>query len=402
MKNLIKREQSECICFAESENSRTKFKRMLFSLMAMVCVLTLSAQSIHDFKVKDDVGQEVSLSDYKGKVLLIVNTATRCGFTPQYKELEALYEKYRSEGLEILDFPCNQFGQQAPGTIQEIHQFCSANFDIQFPQFDKIEVNGANEHPLYTWLKGQKGFGGFDVNDQRGKMMDSMLRKQDANYDKKSDIKWNFTKFLVSRDGRVLKRYEPTDQMTDIEADICMEVNPVLSSIMARRSIRKYLDKPVEHEKLEVIVKCGINAPSGMNRQPWVVRVVEDQKLIADVTEVYKQENAEQVKRDKDFKNMFRNAPNLICVCTPANGGGELDAGLLGENMMLAAQSLGLGTCCLGGPVRFLLSNEKCKFFLERLDIPEDYKLNYIIAIGYPDEQPEAKPRDASKVKFIK
>ena len=382
--------------------SRTKFKRMLFSLMAMVCVLTLSAQSIYDFKVKDDVGQEVSLSDYKGKVLLIVNTATRCGFTPQYKELEALYEKYRSEGLEILDFPCNQFGQQAPGTIQEIHQFCSANFDIQFPQFDKIEVNGANEHPLYTWLKGQKGFGGFDVNDQRGKMMDGMLRKQDADYDKKSDIKWNFTKFLVSRDGRVLKRYEPTDQMTDIEADICMEVNPVLSSIMARRSIRKYLDKPVEHEKLEVIVKCGINAPSGMNRQPWVVRVVEDQKLIADVTEVYKQANAEQVKRDKDFKNMFRNAPNLICVCTPANGGGELDAGLLGENIMMAAQSIGLGTCCLGGPVRFLLSNEKCKFFLDRLDIPADYKLNYIIAIGYPDEQPEAKPRDASKVKFIK
>ncbi len=377
-------------------------KRMILSLMAMVCVLTLSAQSIYDFKVKDDVGQEVSLSDYKGKVLLIVNTATRCGFTPQYKELEALYEKYRSEGLEILDFPCNQFGQQAPGTIQEIHQFCEANFDIHFPQFDKIEVNGANEHPLYTYLKAQKGFGGFDVNDQRGKMMDGMLRKQDADYDKKSDIKWNFTKFLVSRDGRVLKRYEPTDEMTGIEADICMEVNHVLSSIMARRSIRKYLDKPVEHEKLEVIVKCGINAPSGMNRQPWVVRVVEDQQLIADVTEVYKQENAEQVKRDKDFKNMFRNAPNLICVCTPANGGGELDAGLLGENIMLAAQSLGLGTCCLGGPVRFLLSNEKCKFFLDRLDIPADYKLNYIIAIGYPDEQPDAKPRDASKVKFIK
>ena len=386
---------------------------MIFSLLATACVLTLSAQrlrvgelssgmSIYDFKVKDDAGQDVSLSDYKGKVLLIVNTATRCGFTPQYKELEALYEKYRSEGLEILDFPCNQFGQQAPGTIQEIHQFCSANFDIQFPQFDKIEVNGANEHPLYTWLKAQKGFSGFDVNDQRGKMMDGMLRKQDADYDKKSDIKWNFTKFIVSRDGRVLKRYEPTDKMTDIEADICMEVNPVLSSIMARRSIRKYLDKPVEHEKLGVIVKCGINAPSGMNRQPWIVRVVEDQKLIADVTEVYKQANAEQVKRDKDFKNMFRNAPNLICVCTPANGGGKLDAGLLGENIMLAAQSIGLGTCCLGGPVRFLLSNEKCKFFLDRLDIPADYKLNYIIAIGYPDEQPDAKPRDVSKVKYIK
>jgi glutathione peroxidase-family protein len=403
MKNLIKREQNKQVCFAESENSRTKFKRFIVSLMAMMSVLTMTAQSsVYDFTVKDDAGKDVSLADYKGKVLLIVNTATRCGFTPQYKELEALYEKYAKDGFEILDFPCNQFGEQAPGSIQEIHQFCTANFDIQFPQFDKIDVNGANEHPLYTYLKSQKGFGGFDTTDQRGKFMDEMMRKQDADYDKKSDIKWNFTKFLISSDGRVLKRYEPTDKMSTIEADMQMEVNPVLSNIMARRSIRKYLDKPVEHEKLEAVVKCGINAPSGMNRQPWIVRVVEDQKLIADVTEVFKQENPEQVARDKDFKNMFRNAPNLICVCTLANGGGELDAGLLGENMMLAAQSMGLGTCCLGGPVRFLLSNEKCKFFLDRLDIPADYKLNYILAIGYPDEQPDAKPRDASKVKYIK
>jgi len=375
---------------------------MILCLLALAGVLTLSAQSIYDFKVKDDVEQDVSLSDYKGKVLLIVNTATRCGFTPQYKELETLYEKYRADGLEILDFPCNQFGEQAPGSIQEIHQFCTANFNIQFPQFDKIDVNGPNAHPLYTWLKAQKGFGGFDVNDQRGKMMDNMLRKRDADYDKKSDIKWNFTKFLVSRDGKVLKRYEPTDNMSDVEADVMMAVNPVLSNIMARRSVRKYLDKPVEHEKLEIIVRAGINAPSGMNRQPWIVRVVEDQKLIADVTEVYKQANEEQVRRDRDFKNMFRNAPNIICVCTPAGGGGELDAGLLGENIMLAAQAMGLGTCCLGGPVRFLKSNDKCKFFIDRLDIPADYQLNYIIAIGYPDEQPDAKPRDASKVKYIK
>ena len=382
MINLIKREQNKRVCFAESENSRTKFKKVIFCLMAMMGVLTLSAQSIYDFKVKDDVGQEVSLSDYKGKVLLIVNTATRCGFTPQYKELEALYEKYVKDGFEILDFPCNQFGEQAPGSIQEIHTFCTVNFDIQFPQFDKIEVNGANEHPLYTFLKAQKGFGGFDTNDQRGKFMDDMLRKRDADFDKKSDIKWNFT-------GRVLKRYEPTDKLSDIEADMQMEVNPVLSNIMARRSIRKYLDKPVEHAKLEAVALAGINAPSGMNRQPWIVRVVEDQKLIADVNQAA-------------GRSLFYDAPALICVCTPTNGGGELDAGLLGENMMLAAQSMGLGTCCLGGPVRFLLSNEKCKFFLDRLDIPADYKLNYILAIGYSDEQPDAKPRDASKVKYIK
>ncbi len=378
-------------------------KFLSISFLLCLSVLTATAQSIYDYTVKDDAGKDVSLSTYKGKVLLIVNTATKCGFTPQYKDLQALYEKYRTQGLEILDFPCNQFGSQAPGTIQEIHQFCTANFAIQFPQFDKIDVNGPNESPLYTYLKSQKGFGGFDLNDQTGSKLDKMFSKNDPDYAKNPSIKWNFTKFLVSRDGKVLKRYEPSDKMTNVEADVCMELNSnaVINAIMERRSIRKYLDKPVEHEKLEIVVRCGINAPSGMNRQPWIVRVVENQQLINDVTEVYKKENAEQVKRDPTFKNMFRNAPNLICVCTPKNGG-DLDAGLLGENMMLAAQSLGLGTCCLGGPVRFLNSNPNAKFFLDKLDIPEGYQLNYILAIGYPDESPAAKPRDASKVKYVK
>ena len=378
-------------------------KILSISFLLCLSVLTATAQSIYDYTVKDDAGKDVSLSTYKGKVLLIVNTATKCGFTPQYKDLQALYEKYRTQGLEILDFPCNQFGSQAPGTIQEIHQFCTANFAIQFPQFDKIDVNGPNESPLYTYLKSQKGFGGFDLNDQTGSKLDKMFSKNDPDYAKNPSIKWNFTKFLVSRDGKVLKRYEPSDKMANVEADVCMELNSnaVINAIMERRSIRKYLDKPVEHEKLEIVVRCGINAPSGMNRQPWIVRVVENQQLINDVTEVYKKENAEQVKRDPTFKNMFRNAPNLICVCTPKNGG-DLDAGLLGENMMLAAQSLGLGTCCLGGPVRFLNSHPKAKFFLDKLDIPEGYQLNYILAIGYPDESPAAKPRDASKVKYVK
>ena len=189
------------------------------------------------------------------------------------------------------------------------------------------------------------------------------------------------------------------DALAQSEANIG---NEVINTIMARRSVRKYLEKPVEHEKLEAVVRCGINAPSGMNRQPWLVRVVEDQQLLSAVNEVYKAKKADAVSRDANFKNMFRNAPNIICVCTPAKGGGELDAGLLGENMMIAAQSLGLGTCCLGGPVRFLNSEPEAKFFLDRLDIPADYQLNYIIAIGYPDEQPDAKPRDEGKVKFIK
>ena len=378
-------------------------KRLLtICLMTVAGLLPMVAQGFYDIKVTNDAGQEVSLSDYRGQVLLIVNTATRCGFTPQYEELEALYEKYHAAGLEILDFPCNQFGQQAPGTISEIHQFCTANFNIQFPQFDKIDVNGPNASPLFTFLKAQQGFGGFDSADERGKFMDQMLRRQDADYDKKADIKWNFTKFLVSRDGRVVRRFEPTDKMSNVEMAIEAELNPVVGAIMARRSVRKYLDRPVEHEKLMTLARCAINAPSGMNAQPWLVRVVEDQKLISDVTEVYKKANAEQVKRDADFKNMFRNAPNLICVCTPAKGGGQLDAGLLGENVMLAAHALGLGTCCLGGPVRFLKSNADARFFLERLDIPADYELNYIIAVGYPDEQPEVRQRDASKVKFIK
>ena len=208
-------------------------KRFIVSLMAMMGVLTISAQSIYDFKVKDDVGQEVSLSDYKGKVLLIVNTATRCGFTPQYKELEALYEKYAKDGFEILDFPCNQFGEQAPGTIQEIHSFCTANFDIHFPQFDKIDVNGDNAHPLYTWLKAQAGGG---------------------------DIKWNFTKFLVGRDGKVIKRYESRDQVAAIEADVQMEVNPVLSNIMTRTSIRQYTNEPVSKADIETMLRAGMAA----------------------------------------------------------------------------------------------------------------------------------------------
>lgn len=178
--------------------------------------------------------------------------------------------------------------------------------------------------------------------------------------------------------------------------------NEVINNIMARRSVRKYLDKPVEHAKLEAIANAGINAPSAMNRQNWAVRIIEDYKLIADVTEVYKQANPQMLERDPNFKNMFRNAPNLICVCAPTDGNFNLDAGLLCENMMLVAQSLGLGTCIQTGPVRFLVSNEKAKFFLERLDIPEGYKLLCVIAVGYPDEKPDAKPRDASKVKFIK
>lgn len=152
--------------------------------------------NIYDFQVKDAKGNLVNLSDYKGKTLLIVNTATGCGFTPQYKGLQALYDKYQAKGFEILDFPCNQFGHQAPGSEDEIHQFCEINYKTTFRLFAKIDVNGKNESPLYTYLKGQKG--GF-------------LSKR---------IKWNFTKFLVDKTGKVVERFAPTATPESIEKKI--------------------------------------------------------------------------------------------------------------------------------------------------------------------------------------
>jgi glutathione peroxidase len=152
--------------------------------------------TIYDFKVRNAKGEEVSMADYKGKVLLIVNTATGCGFTPQYEGLQKLYDKYKDMGLEILDFPCNQFGHQAPGTEEEIQEFCTLKYKTTFPLFAKVEVNGKNEEPLFRYLKSQEG--GF-LGD---------------------DIKWNFTKFLVTRDGVVVGRYAPITKPENIEGDI--------------------------------------------------------------------------------------------------------------------------------------------------------------------------------------
>lgn len=177
--------------------------------------------------------------------------------------------------------------------------------------------------------------------------------------------------------------------------------NAVVNTIMARHSIRKYQDRQVEHDKLATVAKCGINAPSGMNSQKWAVRVVESAEWINGATEAALKANPEMKSRDNNFKNMFRNAPNVIVVATP-EGEPSVDAGMLGENMMIAAQSLGLGTCCLGGPVRALYTIDGCKPYLEQLNLPEGYSICFMLAIGYPDEQPQAKPRDESKVQYIK
>lgn len=188
-------------------------KSFLLSLI-FIFITTAMAQNIYDIPVKDNKGNETTLAAYKGKVLLIVNTATECGFTPQYDDLEQLYAQYRAQGFEVLDFPCNQFGGQAPGTDDEIQQFCTMRFNTEFPRFKKIDVNGENESPLYTYLKAQKSFAGFDPNHKLGPVLDQMMRKADPDYDKKPDIKWNFTKFLIDREGNVVQRFEPTADKT--------------------------------------------------------------------------------------------------------------------------------------------------------------------------------------------
>ena len=177
-------------------------------------------KTIYDFSVKDRKGKDVSLKEYANEVLLIVNTATKCGFTPQYEELESLYEKYHAQGFEILDFPCNQFGQQAPGTDDSIHEFCKLNFGTEFPRFKKVKVNGDDADPLFKFLQEQKGFAGWDMEHPIAHILDDMLSKVDPDYKEKNDIKWNFTKFLINKKGQVVARFEPTEKMEIIAAQI--------------------------------------------------------------------------------------------------------------------------------------------------------------------------------------
>ena len=174
--------------------------------------------SIYDFKVKAQDGSEVSLSDYKGKVLLIVNTATGCGFTPQYDELQDIYDELKDKGLEILDFPCNQFGEQAPGNNEEIHSFCTGRYGITFPQFSKVDVNGENAAPLFKWLTDNTEFEGFSKSPM-GLLLSGVVKKTDKDYKNNGKIKWNFTKFLIDRNGEIVARFEPTD-MKNLKAKI--------------------------------------------------------------------------------------------------------------------------------------------------------------------------------------
>lgn len=177
-------------------------------------------RTVYDFSVKDRKGKNVSLKEYANEVLLIVNTATKCGFTPQYEELEKLYEKYHAQGFEVLDFPCNQFGAQAPGTDESIHQFCKLNYGTEFPRFKKVKVNGADAEPLYVFLKEQKTFAGFNPEHELTPVLEEILSKETLDYKETSDIKWNFTKFLVNKRGQVIARFEPTESISNIAKQI--------------------------------------------------------------------------------------------------------------------------------------------------------------------------------------
>ena len=197
------------------------------TLVAAAVVGLLSCKSnasdmntIYDFTALSNKGKEVNFADYQGKVLLIVNTASKCGFTPQYDGLEALYQKYKDQGLVIIGFPCDQFGHQEPGTDEQIEEFCRINHGVTFPLMSKIEVNGEGAHPIYQWLKSQAGFAGFDPAHPLTKILDEMFTKADPDYASKPDIKWNFTKFLISKEGKVVSRFEPTTEPQGMEESI--------------------------------------------------------------------------------------------------------------------------------------------------------------------------------------
>lgn len=173
--------------------------------------------SVFQYTARNIRGKEINLEQYKDKVLLIVNTASKCGFTPQYSDLQRLYEKYQDQGLQILGFPSNQFGEQEPGSNEEVDVFCQINYGVTFPLFEKIDVKGPDCHPLFTYLTEQAGFKGFDKTDSNGKLLYAMLQERDPASLTNDEIKWNFTKFLIDREGHVVERFESTVHPLDIE-----------------------------------------------------------------------------------------------------------------------------------------------------------------------------------------
>ncbi|WP_069999982.1 glutathione peroxidase [Cellulosilyticum sp. I15G10I2] len=176
--------------------------------------------TIYDFSANSIGGQPIDFDKYKGKVIIIANTASKCGFTPQYEDLQKLYEEYKDQGLEILGFPCNQFEGQEPGANEEVQAFCSLNYGVSFQLFEKVDVREENAHPLFKYLTQNAPFKGFDLNHPIGKILQSLLQEKHPEFLIDDSIKWNFTKFLIDQNGNIVKRYEPTTSPLDMEDDI--------------------------------------------------------------------------------------------------------------------------------------------------------------------------------------
>lgn len=176
--------------------------------------------SVYSFTTKNIRGKEIQLDQYKDKVLVIVNTASKCGFTPQYSDLQKLYERYRDKGLEILGFPCNQFGEQEPGSNSEVDVFCQLNYGVTFPMFEKVDVRGPQAIPLFQYLTQEAPFEGFDETQPGAKFLQTFLQEKFPAFMTDDSIKWNFTKFLIDREGNVVKRFEPMVQPIDMEKSI--------------------------------------------------------------------------------------------------------------------------------------------------------------------------------------
>ena len=195
--------------------------KKILIILAAICAISCSndTNTIYQFSAESNSGDTVNFPDYKGKVLLIVNTASKCGFTPQYEGLEALYQKYKLGGLVVIGFPCDQFGHQEPGSDEEIGEFCSLNYGVTFPLMAKSDVNGENANEIFKWLYAEKPFAGWGEGET-GKFMDQMLSRNDPDYASNPDIKWNFTKFLIDRNGKVVARFEPVVTPEEIDGQI--------------------------------------------------------------------------------------------------------------------------------------------------------------------------------------
>ena len=195
--------------------------KKILIILAAICAIACSndTNTIYQFSAESNSGDQVNFADYKGKVLLIVNTASKCGFTPQYDGLEALYQKYKDQGLVVIGFPCDQFGHQEPGSNEEIEEFCRLNHGVTFPLMAKSDVNGENANEVFKWLYAEKPFAGWGESET-GKFMDGMLSRNDPDYASNPDIKWNFTKFLIDRNGKVVARFEPVVTPEELDGQI--------------------------------------------------------------------------------------------------------------------------------------------------------------------------------------